>query len=94
MATMFQRRILPAIAFQAVVIAGGYATGRELAQFFLSTGPASGLLGIGITMLAYSLVAMVAFGYAFIRRAHDYKELVQSLLGRPGLRSRRSTWRC
>ena len=39
MSTRFQRFLLPAFAFKAVVIGGGYATGRELAEFFLPSGP-------------------------------------------------------
>ena len=30
--TWFQRFLLPGFAFKAVVIGGGYATGRELAE--------------------------------------------------------------
>ncbi|MES2772187.1 MAG: type II secretion system protein, partial [Pseudomonadota bacterium] len=33
--TWFQRFLLPGFAFKAVVIGGGYATGRELAEYFL-----------------------------------------------------------
>ena len=36
----FQRFLLPGLAFKAVVIGGGYATGRELAEFFLPQRPA------------------------------------------------------
>ena len=41
----FQRFLLPGLAFKAVVIGGGYATGRELAEFFLPSGPWGGLAG-------------------------------------------------
>ena len=34
----FRRLVLPGFAFKAVVIGGGYATGRELAEFFLPQG--------------------------------------------------------
>src|SRR3546814_9756440 len=37
--TWFQRYLLPGFVFQAAVIAGGYATGRELVEFFLPAGP-------------------------------------------------------
>ena len=37
-ASWFQRFLLPGLAFKAVVIGGGYATGRELAEFFLPSG--------------------------------------------------------
>ena len=39
----FQRFLLPGFAFKAVVIGGGYATGRELAEFFVSVGPRGGV---------------------------------------------------
>ena len=35
----FRRFLLPGLGVKAVVIGGGYATGRELAEFFLSRGP-------------------------------------------------------
>ena len=41
----FQRFLLPGFAFKAVVIGGGYATGRELAEFFLPSGPWGGIAG-------------------------------------------------
>jgi hypothetical protein len=37
--TAFQRLLLPGFAFKAVVIGGGYATGRELTTFFVPSGP-------------------------------------------------------
>ena len=33
MSSLFQRYLLPGFAFKAVVIGGGYATGRELAEY-------------------------------------------------------------
>ena len=42
--SFFQRFLLPGLAFKAVVIGGGYATGRELAEFFLPSGPWGGLV--------------------------------------------------
>ena len=41
--SFFQRYLLPGFAFKAVVIGGGYATGRELAEFFLPSGAWGGL---------------------------------------------------
>jgi uncharacterized membrane protein YkvI len=40
---------------QSVIIGGGYATGRELVEFFLSSGPVGGLLG----MLAATIISIV-----------------------------------
>ena len=50
-ASWFQRFLLPGFAFKAVVIGGGYATGRELAEFFLGSGPQGGLMGMVLAML-------------------------------------------
>lgn len=43
-----QRYVLPGLAFKAAVIGGGYATGRELAEFFLPSGPRGGLMAIAL----------------------------------------------
>jgi hypothetical protein len=37
-----QRFVLPGLAFKAVVIGGGYSTGRELAEYFMPSGPWGG----------------------------------------------------
>ena len=40
----------------AVVIGGGYATGRELAEFFLPSGPWGGLAAMLLAMLLWSII--------------------------------------
>jgi uncharacterized membrane protein YkvI len=77
----FQRLILPGFAFKAVVIGGGYATGRELATFFLPSGPRGGLLAIALATLIWSLVVSITFVYAFDTRSRDYRTFFRSLLG-------------
>jgi N-acyl-D-aspartate/D-glutamate deacylase len=52
----FHRYLLPGFVFASAVIAGGYATGRELVEFFLPTGPAGGLLGMVVSMGVWSAV--------------------------------------
>lgn len=52
----FQRFLLPGLAFKSVVIGGGYATGRELAEFFLPSGPNGGMMGMLLTMAIWSVV--------------------------------------
>jgi uncharacterized membrane protein YkvI len=42
----FQRYVLPGLIFQSVVIAGGYGTGAEIAQYFFPYGPIGGLLAM------------------------------------------------
>ncbi len=78
----FQRIWLPGFVFQSVIIGGGYATGREFAEFFLSNGPAAGLLGILTATLAFSLIVAVTFEFARVTRSYDYRSFFQQLLGR------------
>jgi uncharacterized membrane protein YkvI len=81
-ANWLQRYILPGLAFKAVVIGGGYATGRELAEFFLPSGPIGGLLAILVATLVWSLVCALTFSYAFRYRLLDYRAFFGKLLGR------------
>ena len=81
-AAALKRYLLPALVFQSVVIAGGYGTGRELVEFFLTRGPLGGLLGIGVTALIWSAVSMVSFELARVWGAFDYRHFFQRLLGR------------
>ena len=77
----FQRYLLPGFAFKAVVIGGGYATGRELAEFFLPSGPRGGLLGMLLAMAVWSLVCVVTFCLAYVTRSLDYRAFFRHLLG-------------
>lgn len=78
----FQRVILPGLAFKAVVIGGGYATGRELAEFFLHSGPLGGVLGLIVTMLLWSLICTTTFLFARLTGSLDYRSFFKALLGR------------
>jgi uncharacterized membrane protein YkvI len=77
-----QRYLLPGLAFKAVVIGGGYATGRELAEFFLPSGPAGGLLAILTATIVWSVVCALTFAFAFNHRLLDYRAFFGKLLGR------------
>lgn len=81
--TWFQRFLLPGFAFKAVIIGGGYATGRELAEFFLPSGPWGGLAGMILAMLLWSLIAATTFAFARMVGAFDYRSFFKALLG-PG----------
>src|SRR4051812_21458335 len=80
-ASWFQRFLLPGFAFKAVVIGGGYATGRELAEFFLPSGPRGGLAGMLLAMLLWSIVCAVPFALARATHAFDYRSFFKALLG-------------
>jgi uncharacterized membrane protein YkvI len=82
-ASWFQRLLLPGLVFQSVVIAGGYGTGRELAEFFLGYGPRNGLLGmILVSTVVWSLVCALSFEFARRTGAQDYRAFFRALLGR------------
>ena len=81
--TFFQRFLLPGLAFKAVVIGGGYATGRELAEFFLPSGPWGGLAAMLLAMLLFSLVCTATFLFARATGTRDYLSFFKALLG-PG----------
>jgi uncharacterized membrane protein YkvI len=78
----FQRYLLPGFAFKAFVIGGGYATGRELAEFFLPAGPRGGLLGMALAALLWSLICVVTFSFARATNSPDYQTFFRHLLGR------------
>jgi len=77
----FQRYLLPGFAFKAVVIGGGYATGRELAEFFLPSGPQGGLMAIVLAMVIWSAVCAVTFCLAYATSSWNYRAFFKNLLG-------------
>jgi uncharacterized membrane protein YkvI len=79
--SVFQRVFLPGLLFQSVIIGGGYATGRELVEFFLSTGPLTGVFGMCLAAAAFSLIAAISFELARITRSYDYRSFFKQLLG-------------
>jgi uncharacterized membrane protein YkvI len=78
----FRRLFLPAFAFKAVVIGGGYATGRELAEYFLPSGPRGGLLAMALAAIVWSLICVVTFLLARATGSTDYRGFFRALLGR------------
>jgi uncharacterized membrane protein YkvI len=79
--TFFKRFLLPGFAFKAVVIGGGYATGRELAEFFLPAGPWGGLLGMLLAMACWSTICAATFVFARATRSYEYGAFFRTLLG-------------
>ena len=79
---VFRKRLLPGLIFQSVVVGGGYATGRELAEFFLSSGPLGGLFGMVVTTIVLSTVLAVSFEFARVTKSYDYRTFFRQLLGR------------
>jgi uncharacterized membrane protein YkvI len=77
----FARFFLPGLAFKAAVIGGGYATGRELATFFVPSGPIGGIAGMLLAMAIWSLVCSVTFVFAHRTASRDYRTFFRNLLG-------------
>jgi uncharacterized membrane protein YkvI len=77
----FRKYLLPGFVFESAVIAGGYATGRELVEFFLPAGAWGGLLGMVVSMLFWSAVLMVSFELARRAQSYDYRSFFKLLLG-------------
>ena len=82
MASTFQRYLLPGVVFMSVVVGGGYATGRELAQFILPLGPWGGLLGQAVAATICCVVLAISFELVRVARTYDYRSFIGLLLGR------------
>ena len=79
--SFFRKFVLPGLLFQSIVVAGGYGTGRELVEFFLTRGPVGGLLALGLSTAIWSAVAAAGFEFARVFRAFDYRSFFRHLLG-------------
>lgn len=77
----FQRLLLPGFAFKAAVIGGGYATGRELAEYFIPSGPQGGVMAIAVAMVCWSVLCAITFALAHATRSFDYRSFFRTLLG-------------
>ena len=77
----FNRLLLPGLGVKAVVIGGGYATGRELAEFFLSNGPWGGLYAILFATLLFSIFCALTFVLARRFQTFDYRSFFKRLMG-------------
>jgi uncharacterized membrane protein YkvI len=74
--------LLPGLVFQSVVVGGGYATGRELVEFFMPHGPLGGILGLLMAGVVFAVVMGIAYEYARLTGTHDYRSFCKHLLGR------------
>ncbi len=77
--------LFPGLLLQSAVIGGGYATGREIVEFFLSLGPVNGLIGMLVATVLFSLIAMLCFEFARIGKSYNYRDFFIRLIG-PGWR--------
>lgn len=80
----YKKYILPGLISQSVIIAGGYGTGRELVEYFVSYGSLGGILGmVLVTITLWSLVFAVSYEFARTFQVYDYRGFFKELLG-PG----------
>ncbi|MEP1095424.1 MAG: hypothetical protein ABJG78_09960 [Cyclobacteriaceae bacterium] len=78
----FRKYLLPGLVFQSVLIGGGYGTGRELVEFFMTAGPVAGYLGMLISTILWGLVMSVTYELARLTGSYDYKSFISQLLGK------------
>ncbi len=78
----FQKYLLPGFVFQSIIIGGGYGTGREMIEFFMSQGPVGGLLGMLVSMAIMSVVLALAFDLGRRFKTYDYRTFMQRVLGK------------
>jgi uncharacterized membrane protein YkvI len=91
---LWRRYLLPGFVFQGVTIGGGYATGRELVEFFGPPGPAGGLLGMLVAAMVFSAVLAVSFELVRLTRAFDSSPSSRCCSGAAGCCSRSRTCCC
>jgi len=81
-AKSFKKFFVPALVFQGVLIGGGYATGREIVEYFMQYGPVGGILGMfGITLVIWAISLALTFEFSRKFKNFDYMSLLKSLLG-------------
>lgn len=76
------RILIPGFVFQSMVIGGGYGTGAEIREYFLSRGLGGGLLGMAVTLAIWSVLCAVTFEFSHTFRTYDYKSMMTKLLGK------------
>lgn len=79
---MIERLFVPGLVVMALMIGGGYATGRELVEFFVSTGASTAIVGVLTASAVLSSGAMVGFELARRHATYDYMSFTRQLLGR------------
>ena len=73
---------VPGAIFQSIVVGGGYATGREIVEYFTRLGWSEGLLAIASAFLVFALVLSLTFEIGRIFKAYDYRSFFRVLIGK------------
>lgn len=77
----FKIWILPGFIFQSVIIGGGYASGREVVEYFAQYA-GNGGWGFIITYVVFAACLVGAFEVARVFRTFDYRHFFRVLLGK------------
>ena len=77
-----KKYFLPGFIFQSLIIGGGYGTGRELVEFFLTAGPVAGLMNMAVATIIWSFVLAVCFELARSGHNYEYRSFIKILLGK------------
>jgi uncharacterized membrane protein YkvI len=81
MSIFVRRYIIPGVIIQAVMAGGGYATGRELVEFFVLKGAATGLAGMLVTTVIFSTCCMISFEISRHFKTFDYASFCKTFMG-------------
>jgi len=80
---IFRVYFLPGFISQSIIIAGGYGTGREIAEYFLIHGTLGGMLGmLFVTTFVWAIVMVATWEFSRVFRAYNYRDLFKNLLGK------------
>lgn len=74
--------ITPPTVFVAVLIGGGYGTGREIVEFFSRHGLYGGLAGIAIAAVLLGTIFGLTFDFARRTGNYEYADFFKALIGR------------
>ena len=77
-----KKYFLPGFIFQSLIIGGGYGTGRELVEFFLTAGPVAGLMNMVTATIIWSFVLAICFELARSGQNYEYRSFIKVLLGK------------
>ena len=73
--------VTPAV-YAAVIMGGGYGTGREVVEYFSRFGAGPGLLAIASSALAFLFILFTSFEVVRRTNQHDYRSFFKVILGR------------
>lgn len=82
MKKIYRTYLVPGLLFQSIVVGGGYGTGREIIEFFMSKGPLGGYFGIFVAMIIWSVIMAIGFELARKEQLYDYRSFLKKLLGK------------